>query len=65
MLDGPVRRIAVECKYKHFERPVSIAALNNFAAEEQMDRKYVANIDASFSHVGTLFVPGIIADRIK
>lgn len=28
VLDGPTRKIAVECKYKHFERPVSIAALN-------------------------------------
>ncbi|MBR6187589.1 MAG: DUF4143 domain-containing protein [Prevotella sp.] len=65
VLDGPLRRVAVECKYKHFERPVSIAALNNFATEESMDRKYVANIDANFSHAGTLFIPGIIADRIK
>jgi len=65
VLDGPVRKMAVECKYKHFERPVSIAALNNFAAEEGMDRKFIANIDASFSHSGVLFVPGIIADRIK
>ena len=65
VLDGPLRRIAVECKYKRFERPVSIAALNNFAAGEGMDRKYVANIDADFSHAGTLFIPGIIADRIK
>ena len=30
-----------------------------------MDCKYVANINASFSHAGTLFMPGIIADRIK
>ena len=37
----------------------------NFAADEGMDRKYVANIDASFSRAGTIFVPGIIADRIK
>ena len=64
VLDGPCRKLAVECKYKRFEQPVSIMSLNNFAAEEGIDRKFIANINATFIHRETQFVPGVFANRI-
>lgn len=64
VLDGPTRKVAVECKYKRFDQPVSIASLNNFATEEGMHRKFIANINASSCYKETQFIPGILADRI-
>ena len=58
------RKMAVECKYKHFEKPVSIAALNGFCDEEGISLRYIANINASFEHTKVKFIPGIICDRI-
>lgn len=58
------RKMAVECKYRHFEKPVSIAALNGFCEEEGISLRYVANINASFEHTRVKFIPGIVCDRI-
>ena len=58
------RKMAVECKYKHFEKPVSIAALNGFCDEEGISLRYIANINASFEHTKVKFIPGIVCDRI-
>ena len=58
------RRMAVECKYKRFEKPVSIAALNGFCEEENISLRYIANINAAFEHKGARFIPGIVCDRI-
>ena len=58
------RRMAVECKYKRFEKPVSIAALNGFCEEENISLRYIANINATFEHKGAKFIPGIVCDRI-
>lgn len=58
------RKMAVECKYKHFEKPVSIAALNGFCEEEGISLRYIANINASFEHTKVKFIPGIVCDRI-
>jgi hypothetical protein len=64
VVEGSQRKLAVECKYKRFEKPVSIAALNGFCDEESISLRYVANLNAAFEHKGVQFVPGIIADRI-
>lgn len=58
------RKMAVECKYRHFEKPVSIAALNGFCEEEGISLRYVANINASFEYTRVKFIPGIVCDRI-
>ena len=60
----PTRKVAVGCKYKRFDQPASIASLNNFASEEGMHRKFVANINASSYYKEAQFIPGILADRI-
>ena len=58
------RKMAVECKYRHFEKPVSIAALNGFCEDEGISLRYVANINASFEYTKVKFIPGIVCDRI-
>lgn len=58
------RKMAVECKYRHFEKPVSIAALNSFCEDEGISLRYIANINASFEHTRVKFIPGIVCDRI-
>lgn len=64
VVEGSQHKMAVECKYKRFEKPVSMAALNGFCDEESISLRYVANLNAAFEHKGVQFVPGIIADRI-
>lgn len=64
ILDGPQRRFAVECKYKRLPKPVSISSLTNFAKEENLDARYIANITLDAQHAGTDLVPGILIDRI-
>ena len=64
VVDGPLRKLSVECKYKTFSKPVSIAALNSFSNEEDIDQRFIANINATFHHNGVQFVPGILANRI-
>lgn len=61
---GARRRAAVECKYKRYDKPVSIAALNNFAKEESIANRYIANINLGGVYNGSTFVPCIVADRI-
>lgn len=64
VMEGSQHRMAVECKYKRFEKPVSMAALNSFCNEEGISQRYVANLNATFDYKGVRFVPGIVADRI-
>ena len=64
VLDGARRKMAIECKYKKFEKPVNIVALNNFCNDESIDDRYVVNINSTFSHNKVKFVPGIVCDRI-
>ena len=58
------RKMVVECKYKRFEKPVSIAALNGFCEGENISLRYIANINAAFEHKGARFIPGIVCDRL-
>jgi predicted AAA+ superfamily ATPase len=64
VLNGPQRKFAVECKYKRFQNPVTISSLTNLAIEENMDARYVANINLDTEHKATRFVPGIVIDRV-
>ncbi len=65
VIDGSKRKFAVECKYRRFDKLVSIASLNNFAKEERMDAKYIANINLFTMLNDTQMMPGIFADRIR
>ena len=64
VLTGPTRRLAVECKYKRYDKPISVASLDNFSAEEGMDRRYVVNMNLYGAKGDALFVPGIFSDRL-
>jgi len=64
VLDGPMKKLAVECKYKRFQNPVSIPSLNNFADEEKIGLRYIANINLDEEYRGVRLVPGILVDRI-
>lgn len=64
VLEGPQRKFAVECKYKCFQRPVSIVSLANLSTEENLDARYIANINLDLTYKDTRFVPGILLDRI-
>ncbi len=59
ILDGPTRRIAIECKYKHIERPSSIPSLNNIGEEEGINTRLVADIDFSGESNGLHYCPGM------
>ncbi len=63
-IDGPQRRFAVECKYRRLEKPISIASLNGFANEENMDSRYIANINLSERFKDTNIVPAILIDGV-
>ena len=65
VIDGSKRKFAVECKYRRLDKLVSIASLNNFAKEERMDAKYIANINLFTMLNDTQMMPGIFADRIR
>ena len=64
VLDGALKKWAVECKFKRLQKPVSIPSLTNFADEEQIVSRYIANINLDVEYKGTRLIPGIFADRI-
>ncbi len=64
VLNGATKRIAIECKYKRFEKPIKIPALTNFANEETIDKRYIININLSAGANDLLFLPGIYAQRV-
>lgn len=64
VLDGALKKWAVECKFKRLQNPVSIPSLTNFADEEKIVSRYIANINLDVEYKGTRLIPGIFADRI-
>lgn len=64
VVKGSQRSVAIECKYKRYDKPVNIASLKNLGKEEYIDKLYVANINCSCEHNGMTFVPCVVADRI-
>lgn len=64
VLNGALRKLAVECKYKRLQNPLSIPSLNNFADEENIELRYIANINLEAEYKGVHLVPGILVDRI-
>lgn len=63
--DTPMEKLAVECKYKYLNKPISITALKNISEEEGVHRQYIANINMNMTHNGATLISGIFADRIK
>lgn len=64
ILNGPTRRVIVECKYKHLDRPISIASLQNVADEEDIPQRIIANINLDAEHKGTRLCPGFMIVKL-
>ncbi len=56
--------LAIECKYKNLEKPVSIASLNNFCQAESIGKKFIVNRNLNVTHNNTKLIQGFLADRI-
>jgi len=57
-------QLAIECKYKAFAKPVSIKALDIFAADENIKDKYIFNKTLNVNHKGTKMIQGYLAAKI-
>ncbi len=57
-------RLAIECKYKKFVKPVSIKALDIFAADENIKDKYIFNKTLNVNHKGTRMIQGYLAAKL-
>jgi len=64
VLSGPNRKSSIECKFKRFEKPISIASLNNFSEEEGIGNRYVVNINLFDCNGKIQYIPGIFSDRL-
>lgn len=56
---------AIECKYKRFEKSVSVPNLTNFAKEENIGRQVLININLSATNNEVEYLPAIFTDRMK
>jgi len=57
-------KAAVECKFRHFEKPINLAAFTHFCEGESIPVRYILNRSLSASNRGIRFLPGFLADRI-
>ena len=58
------KKIAFECKFKTLEKAVSIAALNIFCEEENIDEKYIINKNLNKYENETQFLQGFFAGKV-
>ncbi len=57
--------VALECKYKKLEKPISIAGLNNFCEAESISRKYIVSRNLNTTFKETKLMQGFLVNRIK
>jgi len=56
---------AIECKYKIFQKPARILALENFCAENNIQEKYVVNQNLNSKTTGAHFLQGFLIEKLK
>lgn len=56
--------LAIECKYKNLEKPVSIAGMNNFCQAESIEKKYIVNLNLNATCNNAKLIQGYLVDRI-
>jgi len=56
---------AIECKYKTFQKPARLLALENFCAENNIREKYVINQNLNTKITETHFLQGFLVEKIK
>lgn len=64
IVDHLTRATAVECKFRNFEKPVSIRSLNTFSDMENITEKWVVNQNLNAEKNGTRFIQGYFAGKI-
>lgn len=64
IVDGPRRKVAIECKWKHYDKPISIKALNDLVSDGVVDRAYIADMDLYAPGPPATMMPGMFIDRV-
>jgi predicted AAA+ superfamily ATPase len=59
------KKLAVECKFKNLNKPVSLAAFNHFCDDEAITDRYIVNRNLNGSYRGAKFLPGYLASYIR
>jgi predicted AAA+ superfamily ATPase len=65
IVDQLTRKMAVECKFKRMDKPVSLRSLNLFSELENITEKYVVNQNLNSEKEGTRFLQGYFAGMIR
>lgn len=58
------KKQAIECKFKHLQKPISIKALSNFAEMEDIGEKIIFNLNLNATWKGTRLVQGFLAGLV-
>jgi predicted AAA+ superfamily ATPase len=56
--------LAIECKYKTLQKPVSIASLNNFCLAESIEKKIIVNRNLNVTHNGAKLIQGFLVNWV-
>jgi len=56
---------AIECKYKIFQKPARLLALENFCLQNNIQEKYVMNQNLNTKFNGTHFLQGFLIEKLK
>jgi predicted AAA+ superfamily ATPase len=59
------KRMAFECKYKTLNKAISIAGLNIFCEEENIDEKYIINKNFNGFENNTKLIQGFVVSKVQ
>ncbi|MCL1947116.1 MAG: ATP-binding protein [Chitinivibrionia bacterium] len=59
------KKMAFECKYKTLDKAISIAGLNIFCEEENIDEKYIINKNYNQFENQTRFLQGFFVEKVQ
>jgi predicted AAA+ superfamily ATPase len=57
--------IAIECKYKFFQKPIQIKALEFFCAQNNIQEKFIINQNLNNTETETHFLQGFLVGKLK
>jgi len=64
VVDTTQEKVAIECKYKTFNQPISVRAMDNFCDMEGISRKYIINRNLNTFYNGAKYIQGFLAGEI-
>lgn len=56
--------LAIECKYKNLQKPVSNASLNNFCLDESIGKRVYVTRNLNTSQDGAKLIQGFLVNRV-